>query len=136
MFFPKGELKLFNLNLSASLFEGGLESLSFCLGYFLLKDCVRSLVNQLLGFLKTKTGSFLDRLYDLEFSLAGGLEDNSEFCLLSLYSCRCRACYCYLCYCRLDAVLFLEYLCEFLNLFYSEVYQLFCKNFDVCHNVL
>ena len=130
-----GEGKLFNLDLCTSLFEGSLERLSFSLGYFLFQSC-RSLVNEVLGFLQSETEGFLDGLDDLQLRLTGGGEDNVEFGLLSRSSlsgcsgagnCDCSCC-------RLDTILFLENLSEFLNVFYRKVNQLFCKCFYICHN--
>ena len=97
---------------------------SFSFVYFLLYGS-GNFVNELLGLFQTQTGNLLNDLYDLELSLSGGGEDNVELSLLSLSGCSacCGRGFCYCsCGCRLDAIFFLEYLCEFLNLFNCEVY--------------
>ncbi len=135
MVIPQGEAGLFNLNFGACLFEGSLQLLSFCLGDLLLY-LSRGSVNKVLGFLQSETEGFLDGLDDLQLRLTGGGEDNVEFGLLSRSSlsgcsgagnCDCSCC-------RLDTILFLENLSEFLNVFYRKVNQLFCKCFYICHN--
>ena len=136
LFPSRGEEKLFNLDLCTSLFEGSLERLSFSLGYFLFQSC-RSLVNEVLRLLEAETESFLDGLDDAELRLTGGSEDDVEFGLLCRGGCLSRSgCDCNGCSCRLDAIFILEDLSEFLNVFHSKVYQLFCECFDVCLNCL
>ena len=135
MVIPQGEAGLFNLNVGACLFEGSLQLLSFGLGDLLL-DGSRGSVNKVLGFLQSETEGFLDSLDNLKLGLASGGEDNVEFGLLcrsGLSGCN-RAGNCDCSCCRLDTILFLENLSEFLNVFYRKVYQLFCKCFYICHN--
>ena len=134
----RGEVGLFNLNFCTGLLESSFELLGLSLGNFFLQSC-GSLVNDFLSLLKSETKSLLDGLDYLKLSLSGAGENNVEFGLLLLLSLCCSgngASYCYCSCCRLDTILFLENLCKFLNVFYSEVYQLLCKCFYVCHDKL
>ena len=131
-----GEAGLLNLDFCTGLLESCLELLSLSLGNFFLQSC-GSLVNDFLGLLKSESKSLLDGLDDLKLSLSGAGENNVEFGLLLLLLSSCSSCgasYCYCSGCRLDTIFFLENLCKFLNVFYSKVYQLFCKCFYVCHD--
>ena len=129
--------KLLNLDLCSGFLEGSLELLSLSLGDFLLNS-LGSTVNKILGFLKSETESFLDDLDHLKLGLTGAGKDNVELSLLcrSCFCGCCGACYCYCSGCGLDTIFFLEDLSKFLNVFDSQVYQLFCKCFYICHNCL
>ena len=77
--------KLLEFDLSASLFELSLESLSVVLGNCFL-DSLGSAVNNSLSFLQTKTGSLTDSLDDSNLVAAGSLQDNVKLSLLFLSS--------------------------------------------------
>ena len=81
----KESIKLLNLDLSAGSGELLLESLSVVLGDRFLNG-LRSLVNESLSFLQTKTGDLADSLDDGDLVSAGGLQDNVELSLLFLSS--------------------------------------------------
>ena len=127
--------KLLNLDLCAGFLEGSLKLLSLGLGDLLLNS-LGSTVHKILCFLKSETKGFLDDLDHLELGLTCAGEDHVELSLLCGSSvCGCGgACYCNSGCCGLDTIFFLEDLSKFLNVFDSQVYQLFCKCFYICHN--
>ncbi len=126
---------LFKFNFAACFFESCLDLFCFRLGDLLLDDCVRSLVNEFLGFLQTETGEFLDGFHHLEFRLAGGDEDHVECGLIGFsgrtglsggdHDCGSSG---------FDAIFVFEDLCKFLDFFYGKVNKFFRKSFDICHN--
>ena len=119
---------LLKFNFAACFFESCLDLFCFRLGDFLLDDCVRSLVNEFLGFLQSEAREFLDGFHHLEFGLAGGNEDHVESGLLGLGG-SAGATFSgndYCSSCRFDTIFIFEDLCKFLDFFYGKVNKFFC----------
>ncbi len=127
---------LLELDNSANSLKGLLESLSLSLRKLLLNGA-RSAINEFLGLLKTKTTSLLNSLNDLELLSTCLLEDNVEVGLLlnsSSFTCARSSSNSNSCSSRLNTILFLQNLCEFVYFLNGEVNQLLCENFQICHN--
>ena len=73
--------ELLQLNHGTSGLDGLLQVLSLFLAQTLLNGS-GSTVYEILSFLQTKTASFLNSLYNLQFSSTGLFQDNIERCLL------------------------------------------------------
>ena len=124
---------LLELNFCTCLLELALDLLGLLLGNTLL-DGLRSTVDESLGVTQRKAGDVLDGLDYLELGLTGVLQNHVERRLLggSGLACGCGSCYGNGGSCRLDAILLLEDLCEFVNLGNLQVYQFFSKFLYVC----
>ena len=127
--------KLLELDNSANSLKSLLESLSLCLWKSLLNGA-GSAINEFLSLLQTKTASLLNGLNDLKLLSTSLLEDNVKVgLLLNSGSLSCgSSSNSNSCSSRLNTILFLQNLCEFVYFLNGEVNQLLCKNFQICHN--
>ena len=115
---------LLELNFCTCLLELALDLLGLLLGNTLL-DGLRSTVHESLGVTQRKTGDVLDGLDHLELGLACALQDHVERRLLGGSGLTCTSsgsCNGNGGSCRLDAILLLEDLCEFVYL--GNIYNL------------
>ena len=127
---------LLELNFSTCFLELAFDLLSLLLGNTLLNG-LGSTVNKCLSIAQRKTCDVLHYLDNLELGLTCSLQDNVERRLLggSSLACACSGgCNGNSGSSRLNAILLLEDLCEFVYLGNLQVYQLFSKFLYVCHS--
>ena len=127
---------LLKLNFSTCLLELALDLLSLFLGNTLLNG-LRSAVNECLSVTQRKACNLLDNLDNLELGLASALQDHVERRLLGgsgLASACSGGCNGNSGSSRLNAILLLEDLCEFVYLGHLQVNQFFSKFLYVCHS--
>ena len=125
---------LFEFNFSAGFFELLLQALCVSFGKTFL-NVAGGVVNELFSFLEAEAGELLDELNDSELAGASCFEHYVEAGFLLSGGCTGSGTgsYCYSCSSRLNAIFLLEDSCEFVYFFYGQVYQLFCKSFQICH---
>ena len=125
---------LFKFNFSSCFFELLLDVLSFSLGNAFL-NIAWCAVNQFLSFLQAQAS---DSPYDLDDVDLVGTSGFQNYVKRSLFffsgsagsrtssdSNSCSS--------GFDAIIFLQYFCKFINFSNGEIYQLFCKSFQICH---
>ena len=120
---------LLELNFSTCLFELAFDLLSLLLGNALLHSLGRT-VNESLGITEREAGDILHSLDNLEFGLAGVLQDHIERRFLGgsgLTGTCSGSCDSDSGSSRLNAILLLEDLSEFVNLGNLQVYQFFSE---------
>ena len=126
---------LLKLNFSTSLLKLSLDRLGLFLGDTLFNS-LGSAVNESFSA-QRKTGEVLNDLDNLKFCLTGGLQNHVESRLLGGSSLACASsgsCNGNSGSSRLNAILLLEDLCEFVYLGNLQVYQFFSKLLYVCHS--
>ena len=127
---------LLELNFSTCFLELAFDLLSLLLGNTLLNG-LGSTVNKCLSIAQRKTCDVLHYLDNLELGLTCSLQDNVERRLLggSSLACACSGgCNGNSGSSRLNAILLLEDLCEFVYLGNLQVYQFFSKFLYVCYS--
>ena len=126
---------LFKFNFSASVFELFFERLSIGFGQAFF-DGVGSAIDQILSLFQTQTGQFFNGFDNCEFVSAGSFQYNIERCFF--FGCGSTA-GCgssnsnSSCGCGFNAIFLFEDLSQLVYFFYGQVYQLFCKSFQICH---
>lgn len=132
--------QLLHFNFSTSLFESFLQGFSFVFRNAFFHR-LRSTVNQFFRFFQAKTGQIFHNLHHLQLTSAGALQDYVERSLFfsgrgittsssaTSYNYRSSSS-------RLDTVLILQDLCEFVNFLNRQVYQLLSKCFQICHFII
>ena len=126
---------LFKFNYSTRLLDSLLQRLSLWLSKTLFQ-CAGSAVYEIFSLFQTETTSLFNCLYNLELVSTNFLQYYIELSLLSSsLSCTtsCRSSNCYSSSSGFDTILFFQDCCKFVNVFYCQVNQFFCKSFQICH---